>query len=113
MTQKSQFVKLLIKRKKLMINNQQGPKYHLTLRIECGRCEYLKSEYYFVEDGNSCDSGFDYWCSHSSQLIDNKPRAFSSSYHTPEWCPFLKQSEKTIEEKVNQELNRILQDEKA
>ena len=56
-----------------------------TLRVAemtCRGCEKLRSEYYCVEDGNDCDSGYDHHCDAAGgQAIPG------SSAKTPDWCP--------------------------
>lgn len=59
-------------------------KFGPTLRVlvECHGCTHAISEYYCVEDGNDCDSGFKHYCGHFGRRyvgLDDK---------TPEWCPF-------------------------
>lgn len=59
-----------------------GPK--ITVHASCSECQFCGSEYYYVEDGNSEDSGFNYWCKHEAA-----PKVGNDCYRTPKWCPFL------------------------
>jgi hypothetical protein len=38
----------------------EGPKVQII--VTCSGCEYHSNEYYCVEDGNDCDSGFYNYC---------------------------------------------------
>lgn len=79
---------------------REGPSF--TVKFCCSQCSYFTSEYYCVEDGNSCDSGFDHTCTHASL---NKPEN-THGYDTPQWCPLLlpalKAARKEIEFKIKQ-----------
>jgi hypothetical protein len=49
--------------------------------LECTGCDVLRDEYYSFEDGNDCDSGFNYYCDASGG------RRIGYGVKTPEWCP--------------------------
>ena len=48
------------------------------------KCIHSSSEYYCIEDGNDCDSGYDYYCNHPSV-----GRKITPAHHgeVPDWCP--------------------------
>lgn len=68
------------------MTTRKGPLKIVTVQITCKGCEYLKSKYYFIEDGNSEDSGYDSFC----MALDGREISNFDAYpDTPDWCPFL------------------------
>lgn len=62
--------------------SRQGPM--LTVVGSCRGCEFERSEYYCIEDGNDCDSGYNRSCVHPNAT---PPGATDGT--PPTWCPFL------------------------
>ncbi|MDD5348263.1 MAG: hypothetical protein PHT59_06600 [Candidatus Omnitrophica bacterium] len=48
------------------------------------KCIHSSSEYYCIEDGNDCDSGFNYYCNHPSV---GKKKTPAHHGEVPDWCP--------------------------
>lgn len=65
------------------MEKRQGPK--LTVTASCQGCAHERSEYYCVEDGNDCDSGFHVTCAHPA----GRDRVGDFTWNTPEWCPLM------------------------
>jgi hypothetical protein len=63
---------------------REGPVVSIQVTAHCDGCKYHSHEYYCVEDGNDCDSGFYNYCSllHPTTRKDIGER-------TPKECPFL------------------------
>lgn len=71
-----------------MSEKRHGPA--VLLELSCQGCAFETSEYYCVEDGNDCDSGFNYFCTHPRAPKREEGRMpIGSSTNTPGWCPLL------------------------
>lgn len=85
-----------------MTGKREGPL--TTIKRSCFDCAYEQAQKYFVEDGNSEDSGHDVYCIHPAAvdeenrirerngLVGNRNRRYigDTTWETPSWCPFLK-----------------------
>lgn len=45
-----------------MAPKREGPNVRLIMMTSCDGCLHDRSEYYCIEDGNDCDSGFNHFC---------------------------------------------------
>jgi hypothetical protein len=63
------------------VKTQEGPT--VTIRRSCFDCSYMTSERYRCQG----DSGHDVYCCHPS--FDGRRHVSSSSWNTPNWCPFV------------------------
>lgn len=64
------------------MSEQRGPTVKVIVDSHCDKCIHASSEYYCVEDGNDCDSGFSHWCG-----FFGKRRYVGDDDKTPDWCP--------------------------
>lgn len=77
------------------ITKREGPSVRIHIDVSCSGCRHERSEYYCIEDGNDCDSGFNHYCTNpqavaggSQAARDRGVRHITHGTETPPWCPF-------------------------
>ena len=79
------------------MSEKEGFTETIIIKRKCDGCKFHSSEYYYIEDGNSCDSGFERFCSHSSAVNPGQDKKYiGETDNTPDWCPFLKINNESV-----------------